>query len=357
MSKKLRIAQIAPLRFPIPPRKYGGIERIVSFLTEELFKRGYQVTLFASGNSKTRAKLVSVIKKDLDEKKIPWADWYWNIFNHSSAFQMEKKFDIFHSHCGFMGIFFEKFIKIPVLHTLHNIPNSSDHRWGIFKHFKDYLNVVFISKSEQKNSPLRFKKEWVVYNGINVSQFKFNLKPKNHFIWVGRIDPRKGPQNAIQIAKRLGLKLLLVGQIQSIYKDYFQREIKPHLTSKIRFIGEVPQKELPNFYTKAKALLYPIEWEEPFGLVMAESMACGTPVVAFKRGSVPEVIKDGKTGFIVEPFDKQGKPNLKGFIEAIKKIDQIDRRECRKWVEENFTIEKMVDGYERVYKEILKREN
>jgi len=345
--KKLRIAQIAPLWFSIPPKKYGGIERIISFLTEELVRRGHKVTLFAAGNSKTKAKLVSFIKKGAISKGVNWHDYYYNLLNHSIAFERASQFDIIHCHWGIMGGFFQKFTKTPVLHTLHNIPCQIDPRWKVYKYYKDDLNLVFLSKSERKNAPIRFKHSWVVYNGIDISQFRLNLKPKAHFIWIARVCPAKGIKEAIEIAKRAKVKLLLAGQIQPHHREYFEKEIKPELNSQIHYLGELSQEELSDFYGQAKGCLYPISWEEPFGLIMAESMACGTPVIAFNRGSVPEVIKDGKTGFIVK--------NINEAVRAIKKIDQIDRRECRKWVEKNFTVEKMVDEYEKVYYEILKR--
>jgi glycosyltransferase involved in cell wall biosynthesis len=344
--KKLRIAQIAPLWFPIPPQKYGGTERVVSYLTEGLVKRGHRVTLFASGDSKTRAKLISITKKHLIARGVPWQDWWWNNLNYSFAFERAKEFDLIHSHWTPVGMFFQGIVKTPVLHTLHNIPRKTDHRWPIFRYYKN-SNVVFISKKQKVNSLVRFKNEWVVYNGLDISQFKFNLSPKNYFIWIGRICPDKGTDLAIKIAKKRGIKLLLAGQLQPMYQDFFKKEIKPHLGQKIKYIGELSQAQLSSFYGSAKALIYPHRWQEPFGLVMIESMACGTPVIAFNRGSVPEIVKDGKTGFVVN--------SIKEAVEAVKKIDQINRLDCRKWVEEKFTVEKMVDNYERVYYKILGR--
>ena len=348
-KNKLKIAQIAPLWFSIPPEKYGGIERIISYLTEELVKRGHDVTLFASGDSKTKAKLVSVIKKGLISQGVPWHDWWWNNFNYSFAFERVQEFDIIHSHWNILGANFQRLVKTPVLHTLHNIPKAGDHRWKIFKYYKNDLNAVFISKSERKNCPVRFKKSWVVYNAIDLSQLKFNPKGGDHFIWIARVTPVKGIEIAIKVAKKLGLKLLLAGQIQPMMKDYFKTKIKPQLSSKIKYLGEISQEELSEFYGQAKACLYPILWEEPFGLIMAESMACGTPVIAFDRGSAKEVIKNGKTGFVVKDIEEM--------IKAIKKIDQIKREDCRKWVEKRFSIGRMVDDYERIYREIIGSRN
>jgi len=346
MNKKLKIAQIAPLWFSTPPEKYGGTERVISFLTEGLVKKGHKVTLFAPGDSKTKAKLVSLVKKGVISLGARWQDYWWNLWNHSVAFEKWKEFDIIHCHWGIMGVYFQRFIKTPVIHTMHNIPTKQHLRWQIFKYYKNDLNLVFISKSEKKNAAVKVKNSWVIYNGIDISEFKFNPKPKDHFIWIARIDKAKGVENAIEIAKKAKIKLLLAGQIQPHKKIYFEKVVKPKLNSNIRYLGELPKNKLSEFYGQAKALLYPIEWEEPFGLVMAESMACGTPVIAFDRGSVKEVVKDGKTGFVVKTVEQA--------VKAIKKIDQIKREDCRKRVENNFTVQKMVDEYEKIYYEILK---
>ena len=350
--KKLKIAQIAPLWFSIPPKKYGGTERIVSYLTEELVKRGHRVTLFASGDSKTKGKLINVIKKHLCalpnfERQITWKEYVWNAFNTARAIELSSKFDILHTHWVWLPFLFSKFSKAPIIHTFHNVPKKEDTRWKILEYYKNDINAVFISKSEKKNCKVKFKTDWVIYNGIDISQFKFNPVGGDHFIWIGRIDPVKGIQNAILAAKETGQKLFFAGQLQEIWRGFFEEKIKPHLSKKIKYVGELSQKQLSNFYGKAKALLYLIEWEEPFGLVMVEAMACGTPVIVFNRGSAKEVVKDGKTGFVVE--------NLKEVKEAMREIDKIKREDCREWVEKNFTKERMVDEYEKVYYQVLKK--
>ncbi len=345
--RKLRIAQVAPLWFSIPPKKYGGIERIISFLSDGLVQKGHQVTLFASGDSKTKAKLIAPVKKGVKEMGVKWNAYWWNNLVHSMAFERAKEFDIIHCHWIIMGAYFQRLVKTPVLHTMHNIPQESHLRWKVFEYYKNDLNLVFISKSERKNTPIRLKNSWIIYNGIDLTPFKFNAKPQDHFIWVARICPAKGPQNAIKIAKKAGVKLLLAGQIQKQHQEYFKTKIKPHLSSRIKYVGELTQKQLVSFYGRGKATLYPIEWEEPFGLVMAESMACGTPVIAFRRGSVPELIDDGKTGFIAKTISEA--------VKAVKKIDQIDRVDCRSRIENLFSKEKMVDEYEKLYYQILKR--
>ncbi len=346
--RKLRIAQAAPLWFPIPPKKYGGSERIISFLTERLTEKGHKVTLFAPGDSKTKAKLVAPVKKGVIAMGAKWGAYWWNNLVHSMAFERAEEFDIIHCHWGIMGAYFQRICKKPVVvHTMHNIPKAPHRRWQVFNFYRNDLNLVFISKSEMKNAPLKFKNSWVIYNGIDLAPFRFNPKPRDHFIWIARVCPAKGPETAIKIAKRAGVKLLLAGQIQAQHKEYFKERIKPLLGSKIKYVGELSQKALNKFYREAKACLYPIDWEEPFGLVMVESMACGTPVIAFKRGSVPEVIAHGKTGFIVK--------NATGAVQALKKINQIKREDCRKWVEQKFTKETMVDEYEKLYYKLIAR--
>ncbi len=354
--KKLKIAQIAPLWFPIPPKKYGGIERIISFLTEELVRRGHDVTLFASGDSKTKAKLISVTAKSLINVGYNWQDPSWNLENLSTVFKLADKFDVIHSHLDIWTLPFQDLTKVPVLHTLHNqLYKASITREGerkptrleIFeKHRKNTL-AVFISKSERKQSAVRFPKNWVIYNGIDIAQFKFNPKPKNHFIWIARIDPFKGIENAIRAAEILDVELLLAGRLDPARKEYFETKIRPHLSKKIRYLGELPQEELSDFYGQAKACLYPIEWEEPFGLIMVEAMATGTPVIAYRRGSVPEIVKNGEAGFVVE--------NIEGMVEAMKKIDEIDRKKCRERVEKYFSYQRMVDEYEKLYNSLIKK--
>jgi len=345
--KKLRIAQIAPLWFSIPPEKYGGTERIISFLTEEMVRKGHDVTLFASGDSKTKANLRALTKEGIISRGIPWTDYWWNIFNHSFGFEKADQFDIIHCHWHIMGAFFQKFAKTPVLHTMHNIPLRHDLRWEIYERYRNELNLVFISESERKNAPVKIKNNWVIYNGIDLSNFKFNARPKDHFVWIARVSPAKGTKEAIEIAKKAGVKLLLAGQIQPQHQPYFDKEIKPQLNSQIQYVGELSEEQLSDFYGPAKGCIYPINWEEPFGLIMAESMACGTPVIVFDRGSAREVVANGKTGFVVK--------NIDGAVEAIKKIDSIDRRECRKRVEDNFTFKKMADEYEKLYYELTKK--
>lgn len=349
--KKLRIAQVAPLWFSIPPKKYGGIEWVVYHLCEGLTKLGHKVTLFASGDSKVPCKLVATFPRSLIESGVSWTDPTYNLVNLTEAFKRAKEFDIIHTHIDTWENFFPPLVKTITVHTLHNpLYTTQDpkknSRFFVLRHFRDQ-NFVAISKAQKKLSQVKLNFVAVIYNGIKIEDFKFNPRPKNHFVWCARIDKYKGIENAIEIAKRANIKLILAGRLDPSQREYFERKIKPHLGKNIKYIGEYSMKEKSKFFGQAKALLYPIEWHEPFGLNMVEAMACGTPVIAFKKGSVPEVVKDGKTGFVVETIEEA--------VEAVKMIDKIKRGDCRAWVEENFSAEKMVKEYEKLYFKLLKK--
>ncbi len=347
--KKLRIAQVAPLWFPIPPEKYGGTEWIVYHLCVGLKKRGHQVTLFASGDSRVSCRLVSVYPKSLIKAGISWRDQTYNILTLSETFKRANQFDIIHTHIDLWETYFPQLVKTPVIHTIHNPLYSSakiDSRLFILEHFKKN-NYVAISTAQRQLSRVKLNFVATIYNGVDLNDFKFSPKGGDTFVWAARIDKYKGIENAITVAKRAGVKLLLAGRLDPAQVDYFKKVIKPQLNHQICYFGEYSRYQKSWFFGRAKALLYLIEWHEPFGLIMAESMACGTPVIAFNRGSVPEIVKDKKTGFIVKDIDEA--------VEAVKKINQINRAECRKWVEKNFTIEKMVENYEKVYYKIISK--
>jgi glycosyltransferase involved in cell wall biosynthesis len=246
------------------------------------------------------------------------------------------------------------FTKTPTIFTFHN-PIRIEMKTPLFevaKRYREKINAVFLSKAHRKFCNFSFKRNFVVYNGVDLKLFKFSKRPKDYLLWVGRIEPYKGIENAIFVAKKTKIKLLLIGKVDPERMEYFKEKIKPNLGEKIQYLGEISQKKLVRIYQGAIATLYPIEWEEPFGLIMAESMACGTPVIAFDFGSTKEVIKNGKTGFVV-PFLKGGKKNFDGLIEAIDRVGEIKREDCKEWVEKNFSIEKMVKNYEKIYYQIL----
>jgi glycosyltransferase involved in cell wall biosynthesis len=354
MKKKLRIAQVAPLWFQVPPKKYGGIERVVAFLTDELVKRGHEVTLFAAPGSKTRGLLTSVYPRPLIEAGISWADPFWNLENLATAYRNGKleKFDIIHSHLDVWTLFFQDLVDVPTVLTMHNalyeakFDKDEDTRIRIFQKGRKSTNAVFISGAMRTTSSVKFPKSTVIYNGIDTENFKFNPRGGDHFVWASRIDKYKGIENAIAAAEKTGVKLLLAGRLDSTQKNYFKKEIKPRLSRKIQYVGELTGVELAKFFGSAKAFVYPIEWEEPFGLVVAEAMSCGTPVIAYERGSMPELIRHGKTGFLAR--------TLTGVTDAMKKVDLIDRAYVRNHAVENFRKELMADRYEDLYYKLLK---
>jgi glycosyltransferase involved in cell wall biosynthesis len=352
---KLKIAQIAPIWYPVPPKKYGGIERVVYYLTEGLKNLGHKVTLFSCGESKTSASLKFWRKNCLAKDKIPWSDYFLELEHFAFSFSNLKNFDIVHCHTGPKTFFFLNFVKIPAIFTFHN-PIRIEKKTPLLevaKRYKEKINAVFLSKAQREFCRFSFKKNFVVYNGVDENLFRFSKKANDYFLWVGRVEPYKGIENAILVAKKKKLKLFLVGKCDPEKKEYFKEKIAPNLNEKVRYLGEVSPKKLVKLYQGAIATLYPIEWPEPFGLIMAESMACGTPVIAFDFGSTKEVIKNGKTGFVVPFLNKRKEKNFEGLIEAVEKIKEIKREDCRWWVENNFTVKKMVKNYERVYFEIL----
>lgn len=346
--RKLRIGQISPINLPVPPKKYGGTEKIIHGLCEQLTKRGHNVILFASQDSKVSCKVYPIVKKGLwinkPKESVPYYAYEMAVIGREAK---KLKLDILHDHLGPWALTLYGQVNIPIVHTLHVPFNNKDRVWA---YDKLKAKLISISYAQRKPAPnLNYVAN--IYNGINLDLFPFQAKPENHFIWVGELSPRKGILEVIKVAKIAKIKLILIGKIPSKTQkgDYafFKKHIEKELNKgSIKFLGEKRRQELGKYYRKARAFLFPLQWEEPFGLVMTESMSCGTPVIAFNRGSVPEIIKDGKTGFIVK--------NISGIVQAIKKIDQINRADCRAHVEANFTLEKMVDEYEKLYYKLIK---
>ncbi len=369
--KKLRIGQIAPLTVPIPPKKYGGTERIIDALCRGLSKRGHKIFLFAAADAKTGGQLIPIVPKSLwTNKTVDAAPYYAYEMNIILRQTSRLKLDILHDHLGPLSLALYGGINIPILHTLH-VPINKDRAWAYKK-----LNSKLISISNnQRKDGRQLNYAATIYNGTDTNLFRFNPNPKDYLLYLGELVERKGVREAILAAKKIKSKLTIVGRMPletSQIKDYsfFQKYIKPELNrGQIKYAGEVASEKTPWFYGNAKATLFPIRWEEPFGLVMTESMSCGTPVIAFARGSVPEIIKDGETGFIVNSSNKDIRGNwiikktgLAGMIEAIKKIynmspdDYLEmRKNCRKHIENNFTLEKMVDEYERIYYKLCRK--
>lgn len=337
----MRIAMLSPIAWRTPPRHYGPWEYVVSNLTEELVKRGLDVTLFATGDSITSAKLVSVAHKGYEEDKsiIPKV---YECLHISEVFERANEFDLIHNHFDFLPLCFSKMTETPILTTIHGFSSP-----GILPVYKKYnKNVYYVAISEADKNP---ELDYIatIYHGIRVEDFKFYPQHGDYLLFFGRIHNDKGTFEAIQIAKKVGMKLIIAGIIQD--KNYFETLCAPHIDGeKIIYIGSVGPDKKSEVLGNAYALIHHINFDEPFGLSVIEAMACGTPVIAISRGSMAELIKDGKTGFLVKETEE--------FIRRIEDVKHIDRRDCRKWVEERFTLERMVDEYVEVYKKILEKE-
>jgi glycosyltransferase involved in cell wall biosynthesis len=345
----MRIAQIAPLYESVPPRLYGGTERVVAHLTDELVRRGHDVVLFASADSETAADLVPCrdVALRLD------SDLSWDIPAHLSMLAEVRnrahEFDVLHFHleCFHLPFFSDRIDQ--TLTTMHGRQDIGDLR-NLHRHYPKYP-LVSISDSQRRSLP---HLNWVktIHHGYPKSQYIFSPQAKGGYLaFLGRISPEKGLDRAIEIARQSGIPLRVAAKIDRADKDYFEARIEPLLKGPgVEFVGEIAESEKSDFLGGALALLFPISWPEPFGLVMIEAMACGTPVIAFPRGAVPEVVNHGVTGFVVE--------TVKEAIAAVKEIDTIDRTTVRATFERRFSVDVMAKNYELAYDQIqTTREN
>ncbi len=340
----MKIAQVAPLWERVPPPTYGGIELVVSHLTDELVRRGHDVTLFASGDSQTLAKLEAVCPRAL--RLDPNFKEYsaYETLELSQVCQRADEFDIIHSHIGVPALLCANFLQTRMVHTLHGSFNSEN-----LLAFKHHSKQSYISISNaQRQIDLNYV--GTVYNGINANNYPFIAQPQvgtPYLAFLGRFSPEKGPQHAIAIAKKTGWHLKMAGKVDVVDKKFFEREVAPHIDGKqIEYLGEITNAEKSKLLGNAAVALFPIGWQEPFGLVMIESMATGTPVIAMNMGSVPEVIAHGETGFVCETYEEMAA--------AISDAVQLSRYKCRNYIENNFSIMQMVNGYERIYQEVIK---
>jgi glycosyltransferase involved in cell wall biosynthesis len=345
----MRIAQIAPLAEAIPPTKYGGTERVVHTLTEELVRRGHEVTLFATGNSKTSAKLVSVYPKGLRETNaMETHGFLYSMMNMGLAYQIQDQFDIIHDHNVHFSLPTASIAKIPTVATLHG-PFDKINR-PYFNNFTKNVHLVAISKSQAKIAP-ELGIQNIIYNGLDMKGYPFSQKHDGYILFVGRISREKGVHFAIEAAEKLNTPLIMAAKVDGNDTEYFKKEIEPRLSNQIRWIGEVNESERNKLMVNAACMVHPTNWPEPFGLTLIEAMGCGCPVVAFNLGSIPEIIQNGKTGFVINPLDVEGL--MKGIVEC----KTIDRSYCRKYALEHFSEKKMTDKYEELYEQILTQQN
>lgn len=344
----MRIAQIAPLWERVPPPAYGGIELVVGLLTDELVRRGHEVTLFASGDSITLAKLESVHPKALRLDPTIKEFGIYEMLHLSKVYERAQDFDIIHSHMGCAALPYSNLVKTPTVHTQHGIFTPDNEK--LFRHAR---NQPYVSISDAQREPrLNLNYVGTVYNGIDTSQFEFRSEPSNppYLAFVGRISPEKGPQLAIEIAKRSGWHLKMAGKVDAVDVEFYEKEIKPLIDGKqIEYLGEATHEQKCQLMGNAVATLFPITWREPFGLVMVESMVLGTPVIAMELGSTSEVIAHGQTGFLCHSVEE--------CVAAIEPATQLNRKACREHVLNHFSVERMTDGYEAVYQQILAEKN
>lgn len=338
----MKVGILAPIAWRTPPLKYGPWEQVTSNITEGLIKRGVDVTLFATGNSHTEAKLQFVSQTAYAEDSL-LDPKVWECLHISNIMEQASKFDIIHNNFDFLPLSYSRLIKTPMLTTIHGF--SSQKIIPVYKKYNSNNFYVSISNSD-RSAELDYMA--TVYNGIDSKDFTFNPKPKNYLLLFGRIHPEKGAWEAIQIAKKANKKLIISGLIQD--EAYFKEKVKPFVNDiDIVYVGNSGPQKRDQLLGEAAALLHPISFDEPFGLSVAEAMFCGTPVVAFNRGSMPELIDDTKTGFLVNTVDEA--------VESLNKIDSIKRKYCREWAMSNFSLEKMVDGYIDVYQQIIQTKN
>ena len=348
----MKICIIAPIDESIPPKFYGGIGRIVYNLTEGLVKKGHDVTLLAPKNTKTSAKLIPIIKNPLEANnpknnnnpKVREAFFKLSIEKIKEVL-LKEKFDIVNNHMGWRVIHLSNIIYPSMITTLHT-PLDKDNKQKIFNKFK-LTPVISISNSQRRFLP-NINYIDTIYNGIDISLFDFSEDYDNYLVFLGRMSPEKGALEAIQISEKLGEKLVMAGAIHSWDEDYFVNKIKPKIDNKsIIFLDEVDDFQKNKLLNRAKALVAPIQWEEPFGLTFIESMACGTPVIALNRGSANEIVIDGVTGIIASSISE--------IYKRFEEIGSIYRKKCRIYVEERFNSDIMVNNYEKTYYSYLKR--
>lgn len=343
----MRIAQLASSVEPVPPQGYGGTEVVIANLTNELVARGHEVTLFASGDSKTAARLISASDAGLRISGEPARRWAaYDLVSVIKLQQMIDQFDIVHNHMGWQVLPYLAHLNKPVVTTNHN--PIKDYCAPIYLHYK-HLPYVAISQAYKRlNYPDELNYVATVYNGIDTERFaNGNGKDKREYLlFIGRLCEDKGTEPAIQIAQRLRLPIILAGKVDSSDQEYFERKVRPHLSaSAVRFVGEVNHKEKVELYHHAIATVYPVAFDEPFGLVMAESLATGTPVLALDRGSVREVLSDGDTAIIGRNVDE--------LINRFPQIKNISPDQCKNRVRSLFSKERMVDSYEEVYRRLI----
>lgn len=337
----MRIALLCPLWERVPPPAYGGIEAVVGLLADGLVERGHEVTLYASGDSLTTARLRAVHPRSLRSDPEVVNHQFYDWLNVVTCVEEAGEFDIVHNHAGELPMLLAGIQPTPMLTTSHGPPIADG--GVIYDRYVGYYNTI--SRAAKEGLPDRGY-VGVVYNAIDVASFPYTEQKDDYLLFLSRISPEKGPQHAIEAARRLGRRLVIAGKVDRVDEQFFAEEIEPQIDGRsVVYFGEADARQKRELFARASCLLHPITWPEPFGLVMAEAMACGTPVIAFRRGSAPELVVDGQTGYVVDDVDEMAA--------AVRELGRIAPLQCREHVARRFDIPQMVDGYLAVYQRIL----
>jgi glycosyltransferase involved in cell wall biosynthesis len=336
----MRIAQVGPLIESVPPKNYGGTERIISYLTEELVRFGHKVTLFASGDSVTSAELVPVCRRSFRQNKRATDYLSREVLLMDHVIERANEFDLIHFHTGCLHYLICRNLPVPHVTTLHGRLDTPE----LLRLYERFGHMPMISISDSQRAPWPCA-NWqaTIYHGLPENLFRFHPKPGEYLAFLGRASPEKRVDRAIEIAKRAGMPLKIAAKVDRADSRYFKREIEPLLSdSAVQWVGEISDKDKEEFLGNAYGLLFPIDWPEPFGLVMIEAMACGTPVIAFKHGSVSEVMDNGVTGFVVNDTEQA--------VDAVHRVRDLSRARCREVFENRFTASRMATDYMEVYR-------
>lgn len=342
----MRIAEIAPPWLAVPPKGYGGIEWVVALLADGLAERGHDVTLFATGDSSTKARLEAFFEEAPGPALINsiWHDTVHTLF----SLRHPERFDVLHVHPPFSALAAAAAVDRPVVHTLHGA--FTDEMRALYALVGDRAWFVAISEAQRAHMP-ELQYAGVVHNGVDVARYPFRDEKDDFVLFLGRAAPEKGAHRAVRAAGLAGMRIVLAVKVaNAVEQDHWEREVQPFLPDDATVVGEISLEEKLDLLSRARAVLFPIDWDEPFGLVMTEAMACGTPVVGTPRGSVPEVVTDGRTGFVVPVEDYPERAAA-----ALARLDEIDAAACRAWVEERFSKQAMVEGYERAFARAVDR--
>ena len=339
----MKIAVLSPVWFPVPPSGYGGIEWIVSLLADGLADAGHEVTLFASGDSHTRAELSYTFRRAPSERI---GQTFWELQHALGCFKRDGEFDVVHDHTGLMGLALGSLLRTPLVHTVHGpLTGPPGELYEQIVRMAPRAHLISLSLNQRRPKP---QLPWLanVPNALDLSFYPYAPMGGDYLLFLGRMSPDKGAHRAVAVALETGLPLKIAGKCaEPAEQEYFDAMVRPHLGDGREYVGEVSHGEKVELLRAARATLFPIEWEEPFGLVMIESMACGTPVIATRWGAVPEVVEHGKTGIVVDHWD-----HMSSALEAASKLDPAEMRSA---VEERFTPERMVADYVAAYESVL----